>query len=96
VSTPSCLTVCSSTMLSAIFTIETRAYRKVNGAESANAVTAVAAQLASASEQSGDSTRQIAATIQQVAKGITQQTTGVIRTPSSVGADEPRCTGLGS
>jgi hypothetical protein len=32
--------------------IETRAYRKVNGAESANAVTAAAAQLTSASEQS--------------------------------------------
>ena len=53
-------------------------------AESANAVSAAAAQLASASEESGEATRQIAATMQQVAMGITQQTTGVTKTSSSV------------
>jgi methyl-accepting chemotaxis protein len=53
-------------------------------ADSANAVTAAAAQLASASQQSGDATSQIATTIQQVALGTAQQTEGVTKTSASV------------
>ena len=41
-------------------------------------------QLALAAEQSGQATNQIAATIQQVAMGITQQTNSISRTASSV------------
>ncbi len=53
-------------------------------ADSANAVTAAAAQLASASQQSGSATSQIATTIQQVALGTAQQTEGVTKTSASV------------
>ena len=53
-------------------------------AESANAVSAAASQLATASEQSGESTRQIATTIQQVALGTAQQTASVTKTSGSV------------
>jgi methyl-accepting chemotaxis protein len=53
-------------------------------AESANAVTSASAQLATASEQSGEATSQIATTIQQVALGTAQQTAGVTKTSSSV------------
>jgi methyl-accepting chemotaxis protein len=53
-------------------------------AESANAVTSASAQLATASEQSGEATSQIATTIQQVALGTAQQTAGVTKTSASV------------
>jgi len=53
-------------------------------AENANAVTAAAAQLASATQQSGEATNQITATIQQVALGTAQQTEGVTKTSSTV------------
>ncbi len=53
-------------------------------AESANAVTVAASQLAAASQQSGEATSQIATTIQQVALGTAQQTAGVTKTSSSV------------
>ncbi len=53
-------------------------------AESANAVSSAAAQLATASEQSGEATGQIATTIQQVALGTAQQTAGVTKTSASV------------
>jgi methyl-accepting chemotaxis protein len=53
-------------------------------AESANSVTSAAAQLATASEQSGEATSQIATTIQQVALGTAQQTAGVTKTSGSV------------
>ena len=53
-------------------------------AESANAVTSAAGQLATASEQSGEATSQIATTIQQVALGTAQQTEGVTKTSASV------------
>jgi methyl-accepting chemotaxis protein len=53
-------------------------------AEGANAVTSAAAQLAGASEQTGEATRQIATTIQQVALGTAQQTAGITRTSVSV------------
>jgi len=52
--------------------------------ENADAVSAAAAQLASASEQSGEATSQIATTIQQVALGTAQQTAGVTKTSSAV------------
>ncbi len=53
-------------------------------AEGANAVTSASAQLATASEQSGEATSQIATTIQQVALGTAQQTAGVTKTSASV------------
>jgi methyl-accepting chemotaxis protein len=53
-------------------------------AESANSVTSASAQLATASEQSGEATSQIATTIQQVALGTAQQTEGVTKTSASV------------
>jgi methyl-accepting chemotaxis protein len=53
-------------------------------ADSANAVSVAAAQLATASEQSGEATGQIATTIQQVALGTAQQTAGVTKTSASV------------
>ena len=53
-------------------------------AESANSVSAASAQLATASEQSGEATSQIATTIQQVALGTAQQTAGVTKTSGSV------------
>jgi methyl-accepting chemotaxis protein len=53
-------------------------------AESANAVSAAATQLSTASEQSGEATSQIATTIQQVALGTAQQTAGVTKTSASV------------
>ncbi len=53
-------------------------------AESANAVTSASAQLARASEQSGEATNQIATTIQQVAKGTAEQTAGVTKTAVAV------------
>lgn len=53
-------------------------------AENANAVSASASQLASASDKSGGATRQISNIIQQVAEGISQQTTGVTKTSFSV------------
>ena len=52
--------------------------------ESADAVSEAAAQLATASEQSGEATGQIATTIQQVALGTAQQTEGVTKTSGSV------------
>jgi len=53
-------------------------------AESASAVTTASDRLATASEQSGESTRQISTTIQQVALGTSQQTSSVTKTSSSV------------
>ncbi len=53
-------------------------------AESAETVSAAAAQLATASDQSGKATNQIATTIQQVALGTTQQSEDVAKTSSSV------------
>ncbi len=53
-------------------------------ADSANAVSVAATQLATASEQSGEATSQIATTIQQVALGTAQQTAGVTKTSGSV------------
>jgi methyl-accepting chemotaxis protein len=53
-------------------------------AESASAVNIAAAQLASASSQSGEATNQIATTIQQVAKGAADQSEGVTKTAGSV------------
>jgi methyl-accepting chemotaxis protein len=53
-------------------------------AESANSVASAAAQLATASEQTGEATSQIATTIQQVALGTAQQTEGVTKTSASV------------
>ena len=53
-------------------------------ADSANAVTSAAANLARASQQSGDATNQIATTIQQVAKGTAEQTAGVTKTAGAV------------
>jgi methyl-accepting chemotaxis protein len=53
-------------------------------AESAEAVSSAAAQLATASEQSGEATNQIATTIQQVALGTAQQTAGVTKTSGAV------------
>jgi len=52
--------------------------------ESADAVTSSAAQLSSASEQSGEATGQIATTIQQVALGTAQQTASVTKTSGAV------------
>jgi len=53
-------------------------------AQSANAVSAAALHLVSASEQSGDASHQIATTIQQVAQGINQQAAGAAKTADSV------------
>ena len=53
-------------------------------AENATALSAAAAQLASAAEQSGEATGQIATTIQQVALGTAQQTEGITKTSGSV------------
>jgi methyl-accepting chemotaxis protein len=53
-------------------------------AQSANAVSSASAQLAAASEQSGQATSQIATTIQQVALGTAQQTAGVTKTSGAV------------
>jgi len=53
-------------------------------AKSASAVNIAAAQLASASNQSGEATNQIATTIQQVARGTADQTEGVTKTAGSV------------
>jgi len=52
--------------------------------ESAEGVSAAASQLATASDQSGHATNQIATTIQQVALGTTQQSEDVSRTSSSI------------
>lgn len=53
-------------------------------AESARTVSTAASQLASASDQSGKATNQIATTIQQVALGTTQQSEEVSKTSGSV------------
>lgn len=53
-------------------------------AESAQTVSIAASQLASASDQSGKATNQIATTIQQVASGTTQQSEEVSKTSGSV------------
>jgi methyl-accepting chemotaxis protein len=53
-------------------------------AESTKAVTTASAQLAIASEQTGEASSQIATTIQQVALGTAQQTAGVTKTSASV------------
>jgi methyl-accepting chemotaxis protein len=53
-------------------------------ADSANAVSSAAAQLAAVAEQSSEATEQIARTIQQVANGTTQQAQSVNRTAASV------------
>ena len=53
-------------------------------AESAQAVSAAATQLATASDQSGKATNQIATTIQQVTLGATQQSENVNKTSSSI------------
>ncbi len=53
-------------------------------AENANNVGAASSQLASAAEQAGQATSQIATTIQQVAKGSTQQTQAVTQTAAAV------------
>jgi methyl-accepting chemotaxis protein len=52
--------------------------------ESASSLSAASEQLASAATQAGQAAGQIATTIQQVAKGTTQQTESVTRTASSV------------
>ena len=52
--------------------------------ESAQTVSVAASQLASASDQSGKATNQIATTIQQVASGTTQQSEEVSKTSGSV------------
>jgi len=53
-------------------------------AKNANAVSSASAQLAAASEQSGNATSQIATTIQQVAIGTAQQTASVTKTTGAV------------
>jgi len=53
-------------------------------AENANHLTSTSNQMALASKQAGDATSQIAATIQEVARGANQQTESVTRTASSV------------
>lgn len=53
-------------------------------AESAEALSAAASQLAVTSDQSGHATNQIASTIQQVALGITQQSQDFNRTSNSI------------
>jgi methyl-accepting chemotaxis protein len=53
-------------------------------AESATALNNASAQLASASEQTGEATGQIATTIQQVAKGIAQEADSITHTAHSV------------
>lgn len=53
-------------------------------AQSANSVNEAAAQLAVASERSGDAVIQIATAVKQVAQGIGQQTQGVTKTSEAV------------
>ena len=52
--------------------------------ETAQALLNASAQLAAASEQTGEATSQIATTIQQVALGTAQQTAGITKTSASV------------
>ena len=55
-----------------------------NVEETAHALLGASEQLKSTSRQSGEAMNQIAVTIQQVALGTTQQTTGITRTSASV------------
>ena len=55
-----------------------------NVEETARALLGASEQLTSTSRQSGEAMNQIAVTIQQVALGTTQQTTGITRTSASV------------